>query len=147
MANPLAEVNFQAFLAFVQQHNEEGDWDDYTLPDKLDLNKKMIARECGFDRKRLTENSKIFSLYSEVKESLIEKGILLSDNRNATEKYESTRTIASNAADKRAMKKQQEVNAALQAELIEANKKLIETQKKLERLNALGAYMLATGRL
>lgn len=147
MANPLAEVNFQAFLAFVQQHNEEGDWDDYILPDKLDLNKKMIARECGFDRKRLTENSKIFSLYSEVKESLVEKGILLSDKRNATEKYESTRSIASNAADKRAMKKQQEVNAALQAELIEANKKLVETQKKLERLNALEAYMLATGRL
>ena len=147
MANPQAEVNFQAFLAFVEQHNEEGDWDDYTLPDKLDLNKKMIARECGFDRKRLTENAKIFSLYSEVKVSLVEKDILLLDNRNATEKYESTRSIASNTADKRAIKKQQEVNAALQAELIEANKKLIEAQKKLERLNALEAYMVATGRL
>lgn len=147
MANPQAEINFQAFHAFVQQHNEEWDWDDYVLPDKFDLNKKMIARECGFDRKRLTENSKIYRLYSEVKASLIEKGILFADHRNATQKYEAAKSSASSTADKRAMKKQQEINAALQAELSEVNKKLSDAQKKLERLNAIEAYMLSTGRL
>jgi hypothetical protein len=41
VSNPKAAENLKRFEDFVNQRNEESDWEDYVLPNRLDLNKKM----------------------------------------------------------------------------------------------------------
>ena len=147
MSNPAAKVNFERFKAFVSERYKQGDWEDYTLPDRLDLNKKMIARECEFDRKRITENSKIRTAYNEVKADLILKGILIEDVRTPSEQHSAKATNGNSSVEKRMLKKSQETNAALEEQLYQTKKELEEAKEKLKKLTAIEDYLLATGRL
>ena len=147
MSNPAAKVNLERFNAFVDERKKQSDWEDYTLPNRLDLNKKMIARECGFDRKRITENSKIRAKYEDVKADLIVKGILIEDIRTPSEQHSVKSAIRNSSVDKRMLKKSQETNAALEEQLYKTTKELEETKTKLKRLTAIEDYLLATGRL
>mgnify|MGYP000020555065 CR=1 FL=1 len=147
MSNPAAKVNFERFKAFVKERNKQGDWEDYTLPNRLDLNKKMIARECEFDRKRITENSKIKAEYDAVKQDLILKGILIKDARTGSQKLATQTKSISLSRDKAAIKKAQETSAALEEELSRTKLELDKSQKKLARLEEIERYMLETGRL
>lgn len=147
MSNPKAIENYERFLAFVETRNNEVDWEDFVLPNRLDLNKKMIARECEFDRKRITENSKIKAKYNEVKADLIAKGILIEDNRTPSEQHSAKATTGKSSVDKRMLKKSQETNAALEEQLYKTTKELEEAKAKLKRLTAIEDYLLATGRL
>jgi len=147
MSNPAAKVNLERFLAFVDERNKQGDWEDYTLSNLIDLNKKMIARECEFDRKRITENSKIRAKYEAVKQDLILKGILIEDTRTGSQKITSKTESISSSRDKAAMKKAQETAAALEEELFRTKLELDKANKKLTRLEAIERYMLETGRL
>ncbi|MEH6711166.1 MAG: hypothetical protein V7733_08105 [Paraglaciecola polaris] len=147
MSNPKAAENLKRFEDFVKQREEESDWEDYALRNRLDLNKKMIARDCEFDRKRITENSKINGIYQGIKVDLIKKGILIEDTREPSQKHTSAIEGLDKGMDKRALKKQQETNAALEEQLFEAKRKLDEANKKLTLLKGMEDYMLATGRL
>ena len=147
MSNPAAKINLERFKAFVDERKKQGDWEDYTLPNRLDLNKKMIARECEFDRKRITENSKIRAKYKDVKADLIAKGILIEDIRPPSEQHTTKATTGKSSIDKRMLKKSQETNAALEEQLYKTTKELEETKNKLKRLTAIEDYLLATGRL
>lgn len=147
MSNPKALQNLDRFLAFVETRNNEADWEDFVLPNKLDLNKKMIARECEFDRKRITENSKIKAKYNEVKIDLIAKGILIEDNRTSTEQHSAKTNLGKSSFDKLMLKKSQETNAALEEQLYKTTKELEEAKAKLKRLTAIEDYLLTTGRL
>ena len=113
----------------------------------LDLNKKMIARECEFDRKRITENSKIKAEYEAVKQDLILKGILIEDTRSGSQKLTTKTESINSSRDKAAMKKAQETAAALEEELFRTKSELDKANKKLTRLEAIERYMLETGRL
>lgn len=147
MANPQAEINLQKFKEFVQSRNEHADWEDYIHPNRLDLNKKAIARDCDFDRKRITGNKAIFEIYMSCVKDLISKGLLVEDTRTASQKV--SQAISSNGAarDKNALKKAQESHAATSEELHRTKKELEKAQKKLERLEKIEEYMLSTGRL
>ncbi|MBL53688.1 MAG: hypothetical protein CL590_07340 [Alteromonadaceae bacterium] len=147
MSNPAAKVNLERFIAFVDERNMQGDWEDYVLPNLLDLNKKMIARECEFDRKRITENSKIKAEYEAVKQDLILKGILIEDTRSGSQKLTTKTESINSSRDKAAMKKAQETAAALEEELFRTKLELDKANKKLTRLEAIERYMLETGRL
>jgi hypothetical protein len=147
MSNPKAMQNLERFLAFVETRNIEADWEDFVLPNGFDLNKKMIARECEFDRKRITENSKIRAKYEEVKADLIAKGILIDDNRSPSEQHSARESSGKSSIDKRMLKKSQETNAALEEQLYKTTKELEEAKVKLKRLTAIEDYLLATGRL
>ncbi len=147
MSNPAAKVNLERFIAFVDERNKQGDWEDYALPNLLDLNKKMIARECEFDRKRITENSKIKAEYEAVKQDLILKGILIEDTRSGSQKLTTKTESINSSRDKAAMKKAQETAAALEEELFRTKSELDKANKKLTRLEAIERYMLETGRL
>jgi len=147
VSNPAAKVNLERFLAFIDERNKQGDWEDYTLPNLLDLNKKMIARECEFDRKRITENSKIKAEYEAVKQDLILKGILIKDARTGSQKLATKTGSISLSRDKAAIKKAQETSAALEEELFRTKLELDKSQKKLARLEEIERYMLETGRL
>lgn len=147
MSNPAAKVNLERFNAFVKERNEQGDWEDYTLPNKLDLNKKMIARDCEFDRKRITGNSQIKDIYDGVVNDLLAKGILIEDARTPSEQRQQQSHGISNSRDKAALKKIQETNAALEEELFQIKSKLDDANKKLSRLEAIERYMMETGRL
>ncbi|TLX46409.1 hypothetical protein C1E24_13655 [Pseudoalteromonas phenolica] len=147
MSNPKALQNLERFLAFVNTRNCEADWEDFVLPNRLDLNKKMIARECEFDRKRITENSKIKAKYNVVKTDLIAKGILIEDNRTPSEQHSAKATIGKSSVDKRMLKKSQETNAALEEQLYKTTKELEEAKARLKRLTAIEDYLLASGRL
>ncbi|NDV93148.1 hypothetical protein GTH32_18420 [Alteromonas sp. 345S023] len=147
MSNPKAIENYERFLAFVEARYNEADWEDFVLPNRLDLNKKMIARECEFDRKRITENSKIKAKYNEVKADLIAKGILIEDNSTPSEQHSAKATTGKSSVDKRMLKKSQETNAALEEQLYKTTKELEEAKAKLKRLTAIEDYLLATGRL
>ena len=147
MSNPKALQNLERFLAFVETRNNEADWEDFVLSNGLDLNKKMIARECEFDRKRITENSKIKTKYNEVKADLIAKGILIEDNRTPSEQHSAKAITGKSSVDKRMLKKYQETNAALEEQLYKTTKELEGTKAKLKRLTAVEDYLLATGRL
>lgn len=146
MSNPKAIENYGRFLGFVETRYNEADWEDFVLPSRLDLNKKMIARECEFDRKRITENSKIKAKYNEVKADLIAKGILIEDNRTPSEQHSAKATTGKSNVDKRMLKKSQETNAALEEQLYKTTKELEEAKAKLKRLTAIEDYLLATGR-
>lgn len=139
--------NLNKFTSFVSERDRLGDWEDYVLGNKLDLNKKMIARECGFDRKRITENSKIFKIHNDVKSDLIKKGILHEDNREPAEQHSDKASSISSNINKAALKKQQESNAALQEELYSTQKELFEAEEKLKKLENIENYLLETGRL
>tara|TARA_Y100001934_G_scaffold168311_1_gene200067 strand:+ start:8214 stop:8657 length:444 start_codon:yes stop_codon:yes gene_type:complete len=147
VSNPAAKVNLERFIAFVDERNMQGDWEDYVLPNLLDLNKKMIARECEFDRKRITENSKIKAEYEAVKQDLILKGILIEDTRSGSQKLTTKTESINSSRDKAAMKKAQETAAALEEELFRTKLELDKANKKLTRLEAIERYMLETGRL
>lgn len=147
MSNPQAAKNFELFQAFIEERYEQDDFEDYVLPDKSELNKKMVARECGFDRKRITENSKIRSLWDKVNVDLMKKGLLTEDKRTPTERYNSANASISSTIDKKQLKKQQETNAALAEELSRTKAELEQVKIKLERLKAIEEYMLITGRL
>lgn len=147
MSNPKAIENLERFLAFVETRNNEADWEDFVLPNGLDLNKKMIARECEFDRKRITENSRIRKKYNEIKVDLIAKGILIEDNRTTLEHHSAKSTAGTSGIDKHILKNFQETNAALEEQLFKTTKELEETKAKLKRLNAIENYLLTTGRL
>lgn len=147
MSNPQAEVNLQRFEAFVSERNTEGDWEDYTLPNRFDLNKKMIARECDFDRKRITGNSGIKKIYDDVVNDLIEKGVLDKDEREPTQKRQASVQGSTNSKERAALKKEKETNAALEEELFQVKKDKDNLEKKLKRLEAIEQYMEATGRL
>ncbi|WP_445768812.1 hypothetical protein [Rheinheimera sp.] len=147
MSNPAAQLNLERFTAFVAERNTQGDWEDYALPDRLELNKKMIARECDFDRKRITENSKIKAIYDAVVCDLVGKGILLKDTRSGTDKLKTRSESLTNAKDKAALKKSQETNAALEEELYHTRIELDKANRKLTRLEAIERYLLETGRL
>lgn len=147
MSNTQAAANLSRFEYFVKQRNEESDWEDYTLPNRLDLNKKMIARHCDFDRKRITENSKIKTVYDNVKKALIQKGILIEYTKEPSVRHSSANISVARPIDKRLLKQSQETHAALEEELYQVKKDLSETQRKLKKLKYLEDYMLATGRL
>jgi len=147
VANPQAEKNYQTFRAFVQLHCIENDWDDYVLPDKLDLNKKRIARECEFDRKRITGNTKILRLYNLIKRKLVKKGILVTDSRSGTEKRQHETALKIASKDSKLMSSQQQQNASLQAQLYDVTRDLKEANEKLKHLKAIEDYLMATGRL
>ncbi|MEM5531404.1 hypothetical protein [Pseudoalteromonas arctica] len=139
--------NLNRFTAFVSERDRLGDWEDYVLKNKLDLNKKMIARDCEFDRKRITENSAIFDIYKDIKNSLLKKGILHEDNRSAAKQHSDKSSNISNSLNKVSLKKQQESNAALQEELYSTQKKLFKAEEKLRKLENIENYLLETGRL
>lgn len=139
--------NLNKFTSFVSERDRLGDWEDYVLGNKLDLNKKMIARDCEFDRKRITENSAIFDVYKDIKNSLLKKGILHEDNRSAAKQHSDKSSNISNSLDKASLKKQQESNAALQEELYSTQKELFEAEEKLKKLENIENYLLETGRL
>ncbi|MGI2227355.1 hypothetical protein [Shewanella sp. AC91-MNA-CIBAN-0169] len=147
MSNPKATENLKRFEDFVNQRVKESDWEDYVLPNRLDLNKKMIARDCEFDRKRITENSKIKAIYDYVKIELINKGILLADNREPSVQYAKSTESAAQSKNKSTLKKSQEINAALEEQLSQAKKDLLKAEEKLIKLKTIEDYMLATGRL
>lgn len=147
MSNPAAKINLERFTTFVEERNKQGDWEDYVLPNFLDLNKKMIARECEFDRKRITENSKIKAEYEAVKQDLIQKGILIEDTRSGSQKLTTKTESINSSRDKAAMKKAQEMAAALEEELFRTKLELDKAKKKLTRLETIERYMLETGRL
>jgi ribonucleotide reductase alpha subunit len=147
MSNPKAAVNTKRFENFVKEREEQFDWEDYVLPNRLDLNKKMIARDCEFDRKRITGNSEIKTKYDKIKEDLIEKGILIKDDRQPSVKNASASEGIDKSMDKRSLKKSQETHAALEEQLFQTNKDLLETKEKLKMLKGIEDYMLATGRL
>ena len=147
MANPQAEKNYQTFRAFVKLHCVEDDWDDYVLPDKLDFNKKRIARECEFDRKRITGNTKILRLYNLIKRKLVKKGILVADSRSGTEKRQHETALKIASKDSKLISSQQQQNASLQAQLYDVTRELKEANEKLKRLKAIEDYLMATGRL
>jgi hypothetical protein len=147
VSNPKAAENLKRFEDFVNQRNEESDWEDYVLPNRLDLNKKMIARDCEFDRKRITGNSKIKTGYDNVKRKLIKKGILLEDNREPSVKHANSTEEVAKSMDKRSLKKAQETNAALEEQLFQAKNDLLKAQEKLKQFKSIEDYMLATGRL
>ena len=147
MSNPAAKANLQRFEEFVSERNTEGDWEDYTLPDKFDLNKKMIARECGFDRKRITGNSGIKNIYDDVVKDLIKKGVLKKDDREPSQRRQASVQGSTNSKERAALKKEKETNAALEEELFQIKKDKEELEKKLKRLEAVEQYMEATGRL
>jgi hypothetical protein len=147
VSNPQAAENLKRFEDFVNQRNEESDWEDYVLPNRLDLNKKMIARDCEFDRKRITGNSKIKAGYDSVKNDLISKGILLEDNREPSVKYANSTEEVAKSMDKRSLKKAQETNAALEEQLFQAKNDLLKAEEKLRKFKRIEDYMLATGRL
>ncbi|CDT86966.1 hypothetical protein VCR3J2_310265 [Vibrio coralliirubri] len=147
MANPKAQVNYETFLSFVCTRDAEGDWEDYLSRDKCDLNKQAIARECGFDRKRINENSKIIEKYAQVINGLIKKGIIKKENRTGTEKAKIKNSVISNNVDKKALKASQERNVALEHELRDTKDRLIKTEKRLQQLEAIESYMMVTGRL
>ena len=147
MSNPAAKINLERFEAFVKERDNQGDWDDYTLPDRFDLNKKMIARECEFDRKRITGNSKIKEKYDEVVCKLLEKGILLENTNTPPEQRQNKQQNTSNSRQKAELKKTLEINIALEEELFQTKAELDEANKKLERFEAIERYMMETGRL
>ena len=147
MSNPQSKVNLERFESFVKVRTQLGDWEDYVLANRIDLNKQMVARECEFDRKRITGNSKILALYNKVKEDLFAKGILTKDNRTPSQKHDSDIERRSRSVDKRSLKKAQESHAAVEEELYQVKKELDEAKRKLERYKAIEDYMLATGRL
>ena len=147
MSNPAATVNFNKFVAFVDERNEQCDWEDYSLPDKTDLNKKMIARDCCFDRKRITGNAKIKERYDEVVINLRRKGVLVEDKRTGEEKHTQRNQSISKSRDSVALKKAQETSAALEEELFRTKAELEKTKNKLTRLAAIEQYMMETGRL
>lgn len=147
MANPQAEVNYQKFIAFVRERESEGDWEDYRSRDNHSLNKQAIAKECGFDRKRINENSKIIEKFDEVVTDLLKKGILTKDSRTGTDKVSEKSAAISNSVDKKTLKFTQECNAALEQELSETKIQLQKTEEKLKHLEAIESYMMETGRL
>lgn len=147
MTNPQAEVNYQKFIAFVKKREFNEDWEDYLSRDRRSLNKQAIARECGFDRKRIKENSKIIEKYDQVINNLIKKGILIKGIKTDTDKTKPRNTIVPNSADKKALKNSKELNAVLEYELRETKDRLIKAEKKLKQLEAIENYMISTGRL
>jgi hypothetical protein len=147
VSNPRAAENLKRFEDFIKQRNEESDWEDYALPNRLDLNKKMIARDCEFDRKRITGNSKIKTGYDNVKRDLIKKGVLIEDNRGPSVKHASSKVGVTTTMDKRSLKRAQEVNAALEEQLFQTKNDLLKAEEKLRQLKSIEDYMLATGRL
>ncbi|HCG6120486.1 hypothetical protein C1S86_22975 [Vibrio parahaemolyticus] len=147
MANPQAEVNYQKFITFVRERESEGDWEDYRSRDNHSLNKQAIAKECGFDRKRINENSKIIEKFDEVVTDLLKKGILTKDSRTGTDKVSEKSAAISNSVDKKTLKFAQECNAALEQELSETKIQLQKTEEKLKHLEVIESYMMETGRL
>lgn len=147
MSNPQAEVNYQKFIAFVKERESEGDWEDYRSRDNHSLNKQAIAKECGFDRKRINENSKIIEKFDEVVADLLKKGILTKDSRTGTEKVDEKSVAISNSIDKKTLKFAQERNAALEQELSETKVQLKQAEIRLKHLEAIESYMMETGRL
>lgn len=147
MSNPAAKVNLKRFETFVEERDKQGDWEDYVLPERFDLNKKMIARECEFDRKRITGNSKIKEKYDAIVNDLLKKGILLENPKTPTEQRKAKQQGISNSREKAALKKTQEANIALEEELFQTKAELDKTNKKLQQLEAIERYMMETGRL
>lgn len=147
MSNPAAKINLERFEVFIKERNKQGDWEDYVLPDSFDLNKKMIARECGFDRKRITGNSKIKEKYDAIVSDLLRKGVLLKNPNTPTELRQAKQQGISNSREKAALKKTQEANIALEEELFQTKAELNKINKKLQRLEAIERYMMETGRL
>ncbi|MGR5268295.1 hypothetical protein ACPV5R_11135 [Vibrio astriarenae] len=147
MANPQAKVNLEKFVAFLKERNKAGDWEDYILPNQLDLNKKMIARECDFDRKRITGNSKIFKEYQAVKLDLVAKGILLEDTRANTEKATHKTRSVNPKVETNSLSVTHVRNTSLEQELLDTKQKLEKANLRLKQLEAIENHMIATGRL
>lgn len=147
MANPQAEVNYQKFIAFVKERESEGDWEDYRSRDNHSLNKQAIAKECGFDRKRINENSKIVEKFDEVVADLLKKGILTKGSKTGTNKVNEKSAAISNNIDKKTLTFAQECNAALEQELNETKVQLQKVEARLKHLEAIESYMMETGRL
>ncbi|TWX71718.1 hypothetical protein ESZ36_00330 [Colwellia demingiae] len=147
MSNPQSIINFNKFIEWKQQRDELCDWEDYVLSNRLGLNKKMVARECEFDRKRITGNGKIYEVWKQIEEELLQKGILEEDNKTPSQKLNNANTITKQAIENRRSKAQQEKNATLEQELYDIKSELIDANKKLEKLKMLEEYMMRTGKL
>ncbi|TYK66827.1 hypothetical protein [Colwellia echini] len=147
MSNPQSIINFNKFIEWKRQRDELCDWEDYVLSNRLGLNKKMVARECEFDRKRITGNGQIHKVWKKIEAELLNKGILIEDERSPSQKLNNTNYVTTQAIENRRSKIQQEKYATLEQELYDTKRELKSAQKKLEKLIMLEEYMMRTGKL
>jgi hypothetical protein len=143
MSNPKSVINFNKFEEWKKQRDKFCDWEDYVLQDKLALNKMMAARDMGLDRKRITENKKIYKAWLNIEENLRLKGILEINNQASSQKL----NRAAQPSDKTKTKALPEKSADTENELQNLKQQLEKSNKKLKKLEMLEEYLMQTGKL
>lgn len=135
-----ADQNIAIFLSW-STSKTEADFREMAL--RGQLNRKEIARECGFAKSVLLQNPRVRDSLKSLEADLRERGILppLAVIEGAAPVAATTESNnARAAADKARLKRLEVENAALRAELM-------ELRDQLERYRVMDNVLSSTGRL
>ena len=135
-----ADQNLAIFLSW-SASKTEADFREVVL--RGQLNRKEIARECGFAKSVLLQNPRVRDSLKSLEADLRERGILppLAAIEGAAPVAAITESNNSRAAaDKARLKRLEVENAALRAELM-------ELRDQLERYRVMDNVLSSTGRL
>lgn len=133
-----ADQNLSTFLSWGASKTD-ADYREMVL--RGQLNRKEIARECGFAKSVLLQNPRVRDFLKELEADLRERGVLppqAEGEMTVPAAAESTNPRA--AADKARLKRLEAENAALKAELM-------ELRGQLDRYRVMDSVLSSTGRL
>ena len=136
----LSVLNSQRFNAWVDERLWSKDWGQYIYRNQL--NRSILARECGFAKSVLRQNPAIKKALQELEENLINMGILakVSSKKKAKVNTKTNTIVVSSSKDKHRIKELEELNALLSSEILE----LKETMK---RYKIFDEHLSNTGRM
>jgi hypothetical protein len=132
----LAEQNLEAFVAWQASKSD----DDYrALESRGVLSRKEIAKECGFARSVLDQNPRVKAALRELEEALRSRAVLpaLAERNDAVPLVREAGRLKG-AVDAERLKRLEQENAALRAEVSELKAVLAQTPMLAEALALTG---------
>lgn len=134
----LALINLERFEAWAAERHAAGDWSSYIRGGQL--NRTEIARELVFASSVMRQNPAVKSALELLENQLREQGVLVPDERTASDKAGDKRGAISSARDKNRIKSLEQLTAIQKA-------KIQSLEDSLKRYELFEKHLSDTGRM